>query len=25
MPGIDGRIETNIRKCYPWSRDYNFS
>jgi len=17
MPGIDGRIETNIRKCYP--------
>jgi len=24
VPGIDGRIETNIRICYPESRDYNF-
>jgi len=25
VPGIDGRIETNIRISYPESRDYNFS
>ena len=25
VPGNDGRIETNIRICYPESRDYNFS